>query len=131
MNPRNLTLLSPYRLPTDSTLYLGDEEMASILNGHATLWHPAALLHSAKLPRIDQPHEHEEPSGEHVYALPDNPPLMLADDWTDRAKAAGAVVFTATQDRGETIRNLLEALREAAPEDRQLRLLTEAPPEHV
>jgi alpha-mannosidase len=131
MNPRSLTLLSPYRLPTDSTLYLGDEEVTAILNGHAALWHPAALLFSARLPRIDQPHEHEEPTGEQIYALPDNPPLMLADDWADRAKAAGAVVFTATRDRAETIRNLLDALRQAAPEDEQFRRVAEWPVERV
>jgi alpha-mannosidase len=43
MNARHLILLSPYRLPTTSTLYLGDDEVAAFLNGHAALWHPAAL----------------------------------------------------------------------------------------
>jgi hypothetical protein len=120
MNPRNPTLLSPYRLPSDSTLYLGDDEMAAILNGHAALWHPAALLYAASLPRIDQPYEHEEPAADRIYALPDSPPLMLPDDWEDKAKAAGAIVFTATRDRAETVRNLLEALRQAAPDDEKL-----------
>src|SRR5262245_32675680 len=131
MNPRNLTLLSPYRLPSDSTLYLGDDEMAAILDGHAALWHPAALLHSAGLPRIDQPYEHEDPAGDRLYALPDNPPLMLSDDWNDRAQAAGAVFFTATRDRAETIANLLDALRQAAPEDEPLRSRAEWPAERV
>jgi alpha-mannosidase len=75
------------------------------------------------LPRFAQPHEHEEPSGEHLYALPDNPPLMLAEDWLDRARAAGAIVFTATPKRDETLQNLFEALRAACPdEDRLARL---------
>ena len=43
MSTRPLLLLSPYRLPTESTLYLGDEEVAAFLNGHAALWHPATL----------------------------------------------------------------------------------------
>ena len=44
MSARRPTLLSTYRLPTDSTLYLGDEEVAAYLNGHAALWHPASLI---------------------------------------------------------------------------------------
>src|SRR5689334_19185821 len=67
MTPRQLTLLSPYRLPTDSTLYMGDEEVGAILNGHAALWHPAALAVAAGLPRLAQPYDHEEPAGQHVY----------------------------------------------------------------
>jgi hypothetical protein len=113
MSPRQLILLSPYRLPTETTLYMGDEEVSAILNGHQALWHPAALALAASLPRIAQPHEHEEPSGDCVYALPDNPPLMLSEDWAERARAAGAVVFTATQDRQETLDNLRAALAEA------------------
>lgn len=131
MNPRSLTLLSPYRLPTESTLYLGDEEVCAILNGHAALWHPAALAYASALPRIASPYDHEEPSGDHVYALPDNPPLMLADDWQDRARAAGAILFTATSDRQETIRNLLDALVAAGGDDEQVRRLSELPADRV
>ncbi len=43
MNARHLILLSPYRLPTQSTLYVGDDEVAAFLNAYAALWHPAAL----------------------------------------------------------------------------------------
>ena len=110
MNPRQLILLSPYRLPTDSTLYMADEEVAAILSGHAALWHPAALALADSLPRLAMPYEHEDPSGEAVYAVPENPSLHLPDDWADRARAAGAVVFTATADRAKTFANLRDAL---------------------
>src|SRR5205814_2110767 len=38
---RDLILLSPFRLPTQSALYLGNEDVACFLNGYAALWHPA------------------------------------------------------------------------------------------
>src|SRR2546430_1001500 len=53
MNARQLILLSPYRLPTQSTLYLGDDEVAAFLNGYAALWHPAAL--ALALPPVTAP----------------------------------------------------------------------------
>lgn len=122
MNPRQLLLLSPYRLPTESTLYLGDEEVGAILHGHAALWHPAALLRGAALPRIVAPYDAETPEADVVYAMPDNPPLMLPDDWRERAEAAGAIVFTATEDRAETLTNLFDALRRRGGDDRLERL---------
>ncbi|MFO0843523.1 MAG: hypothetical protein U0797_14160 [Gemmataceae bacterium] len=126
MSERKLILLSPYRLPTDTTLYLGDEEVAAILNGHQALWHPAVLSLASSLPRIAPPYDHEEPVANAIYALPDNPPLMLAEDWAERAKAAGALVFTATADREATFENLRDALHKAKHE-RHLDL----PPEKV
>lgn len=116
MNARHLTLLSPYRLPTDSTLYVGDEEAAAILQGYLALWHPAALAVTVGLPRLGLAHEHEEPAGDQVYVLPENAYLSLADDWADRARAAGAVVVRSTPDRGQTLANLTAALREAGAE---------------
>lgn len=112
MKPRQSILLSPYRLPTESTLYLGDEEIAAFLNGMRALWHPAALACSEALPRVASPYDHEEPADNLLVAVPDNPPLTLPDDWRDRAKAAGAVVFTATTSWDETLNNLREALLE-------------------
>ena len=118
MNPRQLILLSPYRLPTDSTLYMADEEVASILSGHAALWHPAALAVASTLPRLAMPYEHEDPVGEAVYAVPENASLNLPDDWASRARAAGAVVFAATPDRAQTLANLRDALLPTlTPED--------------
>lgn len=112
MKPRHSILLSPYRLPTESTLYLGDEEIAAFLNGMRALWHPAALACSEALPRVASPYDHEDPADNLLVAVPDNPPLTLPDDWRDRAKAAGAVVFTATPSWDETLANLREALLE-------------------
>ena len=131
MNPRHLILLSPYRLPTETTLYLGDEEVAAFLNGYSVLWHPAALAGADGLPRVATPYDHEQPAAGHVYAMPDNPPLMLPDDWEEKARAAGTVVFKATTDRDETLRNLLEALAASIPEDDPGRPLLALPRERV
>ena len=56
-----LYLLSPFRIPTQSSLYLANEDVSCFLNGHAVLWHPALLLTAGSLPRIDSPYDHEQP----------------------------------------------------------------------
>jgi hypothetical protein len=111
MNARELILLSPYRVPSHNTLYLGDEEAAAFLNGYTALWHPAALIGASGPPRLGSPYDHEQPTAGHIYAVPDNPPLVLSDDWDERVRAAGALAFRATVDRNETLNNLREALR--------------------
>lgn len=111
MSARELVLLSPYRLPTHNTLYLGDDDVAAFLNGFAALWHPAALAGAAGLPRLASPYDHEQPHAGALYALPETPPLMLPDDWEQRARDAGASFFRATPDRAATLANLKEALR--------------------
>src|SRR4051794_23004321 len=111
MSARELILLSPYRLPTHNTLYLGDDDVAAFLNGHAALWHPAAALGAAAPPRIGSPYDFEQPSAGHLYAVPDSPPLMLPDDWEQRVRDAGAVSFRASADRAATLANLMDALR--------------------
>jgi alpha-mannosidase len=131
MNPRQALLLSTYRLPTESTLYLGDEEVAAYLNGYAALWHPAALAVCQGLPHVAAPHDHEEAGGDFLFAVPDNPPLGLVDDWEDKARAAGAVVFQSSRDRDLTLRNLFAALRAAHGDDERLCKLIELPSEQV
>jgi hypothetical protein len=116
MSNRELILLSPYRFPAQSAQYLGDDDVACLLNGCAALWHPAALLGANGPPRLASPYDHEEPSAGHVYAVPENPPLVLPDDWEHRVRAAGAAFFRATPDRRETLDNLRDALRELAPD---------------
>jgi hypothetical protein len=111
MNARELILLSPYRVPTHNTLYLGDEEVAAFLNGYTALWHPAALIGASAPPRLGSPYDFEQPTAGHIYAVPDNPPLVLPDDWDDRVRAVGALAFRATVDREATLRNLRDALR--------------------
>jgi hypothetical protein len=111
MNPRELILLSPYRLPTQNTLYLGDDDVAAFLNGYSALWHPAALQGAGGPPRIGSPYDYEQPQPHHVYAVPTNPPLLLPDDWDQRVESAGAVAFRATPNRAETLANLRNALR--------------------
>src|SRR6516165_8417016 len=124
MSARELILLSPYRTPTHNTLYLGDEEMAAFLNGYTALWHPAALAGAAALPRLGSPYDYEQPTAGHVYAVPDNPPLMLPDDWEERVRATGALAFRSTADRDQTLANLKVALESwGASDDATRRLL--------
>jgi hypothetical protein len=110
MSTRELILLSPYRLPTQNTLYLGDDEVAAFLNGYIALWHPAALAGAAAPPRVGSPYDYEQPTAGHLYAVPENPPLMLPDDWDQRVVEAGALAFRATADREQTLTNLRAAL---------------------
>jgi hypothetical protein len=110
MNARELILLSPYRIPTHNTLYLGDEEVAAFLNGYTALWHPAALMGASAPPRLGSPYDYEQPTAGHIYAVPDNPPLVLPDDWDERVRAIGALAFRTTVDREATLKNLREAL---------------------
>ncbi len=111
MNTRELIVLSPYRVPTHNTLYLGDEEVAAFLNGYTALWHPAALLGASSPPRLGSPYDFEQPTPGHIYAVPDNPPLVLPDDWDERVRTVGGLAFRATMDRQATLMNLREALR--------------------
>src|SRR6516164_1909258 len=111
MSPRELILLNPYRLPAQNPLMLGNEDVASFLNGYLVLWHPAALAGATGPPRVGSPYDHEQPSAGQVFAVPESPPLILPEDWERRVKEAGAVHFRATPDRAATLANLLEALR--------------------
>ena len=47
MSTRELIVLSPYRLPTQNALHLGDDDTAALLNAWTALWHPAALRAAA------------------------------------------------------------------------------------
>lgn len=109
--PRELILLSPYRLPAQNSSYLGSEDMVCFLTAFTALWHPAAVRGASGPPRIASPYDHETPTAGHVYAVPESPPLVLPDDWEQRVREAGAVFFRATPDRETTLRNLEEALR--------------------
>jgi hypothetical protein len=110
MDPRRLILLSPYRYPAANPLVLANEDMASWLNAATALWHPAALWQADGPPRADVPYDHERPGAGCIYALPESPPLFLPDDWEQRVKDAGAVVFKATPSREQTLANLKEAV---------------------
>lgn len=114
MEARELFLLSPYRLPGQHSLALGDEESASFLNGYSALWHPAALAGAAGPPKIESAYDHENPTAGRIYAVPENPPLFLPDDWNQRVENAGAIAFFATPDRQTTFANLMEALKKSA-----------------
>jgi hypothetical protein len=89
MSAVQLILLSPYRLPTQSTLSLGDDEVSAFLNGHAALWHPAALSLCLPPPRppAEQPDlfaEGEQPSFEET-SYPEGTEAF--DDSTDSPTA--------------------------------------------
>jgi hypothetical protein len=124
MEARQLILLSPYRYPAQNSLVLGEEDMAAWLNGHAALWHPAALWQAGGPPRIEVPYDHENPKPGHVYALPESPPLFLPEDWMERVHAAGAVAFKATPSRETTLANLKAALAGLSADEAQAKLLT-------
>ncbi len=131
MSTRELILLSPYRLPTQDTLYLGDEDVSAFLNGYVALWHPAAIQGASGPPRISSPYDHEQPTGATLYSTPTQPPLLLPDDWPERVRTAGAAAFQATPDRAETLANLLQALREQAAGQPELGPLLDLAPERV
>ncbi len=111
MTPRELILLSPYRLPGQNALMLGNEDVAAFLNAYSALWHPAVMQGVASPPRLGSPYDYEQPSEGHVYALPENPPLILPDDWDQRVSDLGALAFRATADRSATLANLQDVLR--------------------
>ena len=110
MVQHELVLLSPYRFPGQSSLVLGNEDMASWLNGYTALWHPALVWNAKGPPRCEAQYDHEQPRAATVYALPENPPLYLPDDWDDRVRAAGSIAFRAGVDRAATMENLRAAL---------------------
>src|SRR5437763_8891233 len=111
-----LVLLSPYRYPAQNSLTLATEDMASWLNGITALWHPAVLWQAKAPPRCEAPYDHEQPRAGCIYALPESPPSYLPEDWEERVRAAGAIVFRATHDRATTLANLRAALTaEGAP----------------
>jgi hypothetical protein len=114
MSPRELLLLSPYRLPAQHSLMLSNEESAAFLNGYAALWHPAALCGAAVPPSVASPYDHEMPAAGNLYAVPESPPLILPDDWDERVRTAGAAAFRASADRDTTLANLRDALRALA-----------------
>jgi hypothetical protein len=113
MNPRKLVLLNPYQLPGQSPLTLSNEDMACWLNGYSALWHPAALWGAAGAPVVEATYDHEQPKADHLYAVPEAPPLFMPDDWEQKVREAGAVCFRAVPDREATLANLKNALAQA------------------
>ncbi len=113
MSDRQRLLLSPYRLPTHHQVYLNEDEMAAWLNGQIVLWHPALLIGGENPPRVDSAYDHEQPTASRAYVMPDSPPQFLPDDWPDRVKAIGALKLPTYPDREQTVRGMIEAVREA------------------
>jgi hypothetical protein len=74
MSDRLRFLLSPYRLPTNHTVYLNDDEMSAWLNGYVCLWHPAILLGAKNPPRVDSCYDHDPPVAGRIYLMPESPP---------------------------------------------------------
>jgi hypothetical protein len=109
MDTHELVLLSPYRFPAENSLTLADEDMACWLNAWTALWHPALLWQAKEAPRCDSPYDHDQPRPGTIYVLPETPPAYLPDDWDQRVKQAGAIVFKSATDRATTLANLREA----------------------
>src|SRR5437016_6262863 len=116
MNDRKLILLTPYPLPGQHPLTLGNEDMASWLNAYSALWHPALLWGATGPPVVSAPYDYEQPQAGQVFAVPESPPLMMPDDWDQRVQTAGALAFRATTDRTGTLANV-KAMLEALPPD--------------
>lgn len=114
MEPFELILLSSFSFPTHNALYLSEEDVTCFLNGYIALWHPAALSLGQSLPRIGSPYDFELPQSNYLYGVPTSPPSSLPEHWEENAKAEGAIVFHVTENRKETINNLLNAIREHA-----------------
>ncbi|HEY1186158.1 MAG TPA: hypothetical protein VGE74_00815 [Gemmata sp.] len=124
---RQLHLLSSYRLATSYPLQQTPDEVAAWLNGHAALWHPAALAGAVQVPVASSSYDHDIPRAGFVYCVPEGPHLFQPDDWGARVEEAKGIVFRATASRPETTERLLAALREAGHSGP----LFEAPPEAV
>src|SRR5438105_3307708 len=114
MTPRELIVLSPYRVPAKDSLMLGEEDVASFLNAYLSLWHPLALRGAAEPPRVASPYDYDNPVAGHVYAIPESPPVFLPDDWDERVRNVGAVAFRAGADRNAALQAMKEAFRSAS-----------------
>src|SRR5947207_2218877 len=110
MASRELILLSPYRLPTQHSLTLADEDMAAWLHGYSALWHPLALWQATAAPRVESPYDHETPRGACVYGVPNSPQSLLPEDWEQRVRDAGSCVFRSTAARDSTLANLVACM---------------------
>jgi alpha-mannosidase len=110
MNPRELILLSPYRLPAQNASMLANDDAGAFLHAYTASWHPAALLGATGPPKIGSPYDYEQPTAGHLYAVPETPPLILPDDWDERVQRAGAIAFRATADRHATLADLRKAI---------------------
>jgi len=111
MTARELILLSPYRLPTQSTQMLANDDVASFLNGYVCLWHPAAAPGAARPPIVASPYDYEQPRPGQIFAVPESPPLVLPDDWDQGVLDVGALAFRSTPDRETTLANFKTAMK--------------------
>src|SRR5260370_36868353 len=105
-----LILLSPYRLPTQSTQMLANDDVASFLNGYVCLWHPAAAQGAERPPIVASPYDYEQPRPGQIFAVPESPPLLLPDDWDQRVLVTHALAFRSTPSRESTLANFKQAM---------------------
>ncbi|HEV2950046.1 MAG TPA: hypothetical protein VGX70_21895, partial [Gemmataceae bacterium] len=107
---RQLILLSPHRLPAQSTQMLANDDVACFLNGYICLWHPAAAQGAERPPIVASPYDYERPTPGQIFAIPESPPLLLPDDWDQRVIDAHALAFRSTPSRETTLANFKEAM---------------------
>src|SRR6516225_7899002 len=110
MPSRELILLSPHRLPAQSTQMLANDDVACFLNGYVCLWHPAAVYGAERPPIVASPYDYEQPRPGQIFAVPESPPLLLPDEWDQRVLDAHAVAFRSTPSRETTLANFKEAM---------------------
>jgi hypothetical protein len=107
---RELILLSPYRLPAQSTQMLANDDVASFLNGYVCLWHPAVARGAERPPIVASPYDYEQPRPGQIFAVPESPPLLLPDDWDQRVLDSHAVAFRSAPSRETTVANFKQAM---------------------
>ncbi len=112
---RELYLLSPHTYPGQNPTQLSDEEMLAWMNAYTALWHPAVIWGSSGPPKVDPPHDHEEPEAQNVYAVPGFPPNTMPEGWADKVKEVGGVAVRASRDRKATLQGLHETMGQVAP----------------
>ena len=110
---------------------IASEDVATWCNAYSALWHPALVWRASGPPRVGSPYDFEQPSPEHVYAVPDSPPLFLPDDWEQRVREVGAVAFHASADRDATLANLKGALLAGTEDAEEIARLFEQEPARV
>ena len=115
MNHAPGLLLSPYRPPTSYPVALNADEASAWLAGYFALWHPAVLARLDRPPAAASAYDHDQPTENAIYAVPQGPHLYQAEDWPARVQSANAVAFVASPDLATTRAAVLAALRERDP----------------
>jgi len=89
--------------PTD----LGDSESASLLNAFGAAWHPQLIAAAKVIPRWHRADAPPEMVRGKLIVVPEASRSQIPEEWPERAKADGAAIVFAGEDRPELIQKLL------------------------